>query len=151
MRTLVAGLFGVLFGAGLALAGMTDPARVLNFLDLFGTWDPTLACVLGGAVATSSLGFALGRRRAQPWLGGSFALPTRKDVDGRLVGGAALFGVGWGLAGLCPGPALANLGRPSAALYVFVAAMVAGILLQRWTERRSAATHEGGHVAAARG
>jgi len=150
MRTLVAGIFGVLFGAGLALAGMTDPARVLNFLDFFGTWDPTLACVLGGAVVTSGVGFAVGRHRARPWLGESFALPTRTDVDGRLVAGATLFGVGWGLAGLCPGPALANLGRPSASLYVFVTAMVAGILLERWTEKRSAADRGGGRVAQAR-
>ena len=94
MPALLSAICGVVFGAGLALSGMTNPAKVLAFLDVLGRWDPTLAVVMGAALAVSAPAFALARRRARPWLGGSFALPTRRDVDPRLVGGAALFGVG---------------------------------------------------------
>ena len=127
---------GLLFGAGLALAGMTNPAKVLSFLDVAGAWDPTLAFVMAGALAVSACGFALARRRARPWLSATFALPTRKDLDAPLVGGAALFGVGWGLVGLCPGPALANLARGSVEIWIFVAAMAAGAFAQRFWARR---------------
>lgn len=129
MAILVAALCGLLFGAGLELAGMTNPTRVLAFLDPFGDWDPTLALVMGGALAMSSAGFARAARMRSPWLATSFALPTRRDIDLDLVIGAVLFGIGWGLVGLCPGPALASLWRPSSSLHVFVAALVAGILL----------------------
>jgi hypothetical protein len=110
---------------------MTNPARVLGFLDVFGAWDPTLAFVMGAALAVAAVAFALARRRDQPWLGGAFAIPTRRDVDARLLGGAVLFGAGWGLVGLCPGPALANLSRGAPEVAVFVAAMIAGVVLYR--------------------
>jgi uncharacterized membrane protein YedE/YeeE len=138
MQRAVAGLCGVVFGAGLSLSGMTNPEKVTAFLDVSGAWDPTLAFVMGGALAVSAVAFALARRRVRPWLAETFAIPTRRDIDRPLVLGAALFGVGWGLAGLCPGPALANLWRGSASIHVFVAAMLAGMLAHHLATRRSA-------------
>jgi uncharacterized membrane protein YedE/YeeE len=135
MQSVVAGICGVVFGAGLAISGMTNPAKVLAFLDVTGRWDPTLAFVMGGALLVSTAGFALARRRERPWLSLSFGIPTRRDIDAPLVGGAALFGVGWGLVGLCPGPALASLSRGSAEIAIFVAAMIAGVVLHRWATR----------------
>lgn len=132
MQRLVAGLCGIVFGAGLAVSGMTNPAKVLAFLDVFGRWDPTLAFVMGGALVVSATGFALARRRSRPWLAEAFAIPTLRDIDPKLIGGAALFGVGWGLVGLCPGPALANLCRGSAEVLLFVGAMIAGVVLYRF-------------------
>jgi uncharacterized membrane protein YedE/YeeE len=122
---------GIVFGAGLEIARMTNPAKVQNFLDLFGRWDPSLALVMGAALAVSTAGTWLARRRPHPWLAETFAWPSRTDLDARLLGGAALFGVGWGLAGFCPGPALANLFRLDARVLLFVAAMIAGIGLYR--------------------
>ena len=122
---------GTIFGIGLAISGMMNPAKVLGFLDIAGNWDPTLAFVMGGALMVSAPGFLLLRRRGVPLIGGKFHLPTRTDIDSRLVGGAALFGLGWGLGGFCPGPAIAGLATGVAGVYVFVAAMVAGMLLFR--------------------
>lgn len=139
MQTLLAGLCGIVFGVGLAVSGMTNPAKVLAFLDVFGRWDPTLAFVMAGAVAVSAAGYAVARRRDRAWLGGPFGIPTRRDLDARLLGGAALFGVGWGLVGLCPGPALASLGRGSGEVTLFVGAMLAGIALHRFATRERAA------------
>ncbi len=137
MQTLLSALCGIVFGVGLAVSGMTNPAKVLAFLDVFGRWDPTLACVMGGALAVSAAGFAVARRRPHPWLTSTFAIPSRRDLDPRLVGGAALFGVGWGLVGICPGPALANLSRGSGEAFLFVGAMLAGVVLHRfWTRER---------------
>jgi uncharacterized protein len=136
MQTLLSGICGIVFGAGLAVSGMTNPAKVLAFLDVFGRWDPTLGVVMAGAVAVSAAGFAVARRSQRAWLGSPFGIPTRRDLDGRLVGGAALFGVGWGLVGLCPGPALASLGRGSSEVALFVGSMLAGIALQRVAARR---------------
>lgn len=135
MAILVAGLCGILFGAGLELAGMTSPAKVLAFLDPFGAWDPTLAFVMGGALAVSSLGFARVEGMRRPWMATTFAIPTRRDLDRDLFLGALLFGIGWGLVGLCPGPALADLWRPSNPLRVFVAALLAGVLMHRLSSR----------------
>jgi len=137
MQTIVAGLCGLVFGAGLAISGMTNPGKVLAFLDVSGAWDPTLALVMAGALGTTAAGFALVRVRVRPWLAETFALPTRRDLDRDLLGGALLFGVGWGLVGLCPGPALANLSRPSGEILVFVGSMLAGVALHRllWTRR----------------
>jgi uncharacterized membrane protein YedE/YeeE len=118
---------------------MTNPAKVLAFLDVAGAWDATLACVMGGALAVSAAGFGVARRRLRPWLAESFAIPTRRDLDARLIGGACLFGVGWGLVGLCPGPAVANLWRGSPEIAVFVAAMLAGMLGYRLLARPLAA------------
>jgi hypothetical protein len=131
MQPLVALLCGLVFGAGLAVSEMTDPARVLAFLDVSGAWDPTLAFVMGGALAVSASGVALARRSVRPWLAEHFGIPTRRDLDRDLILGASLFGVGWGLVGLCPGPALANLWRGSGELSVFVGAMLAGVLAHR--------------------
>ncbi|KNY17614.1 membrane protein [Shinella sp. SUS2] len=120
---------GALFGLGLALSGMLDPARVQGFLDLAGDWDPSLAFVLGGAVAVMALGLALIRRLPRPAFSDGLHLPDTHPVDRRLILGSALFGLGWGLGGFCPGPALAalSLGRPEPLL--FVACMVAGMVL----------------------
>jgi hypothetical protein len=139
MKTLVAGLCGVVFGMGLALSGMTNPAKVQAFLDVSGQWDPTLAFVMAGALAISAAGYRLARGRERAWLGDALAIPTRSELDASLVSGAALFGVGWGLVGLCPGPALANLFRGSSEIALFVAAMLAGMLLHRRLERGFAA------------
>lgn len=122
-------LGGALFGFGLALSGMTDPARVLGFLDLAGSWDPSLAFVMGGALLSFGLGSRIVQRRRCPLAGGSFPGAPEQKLDPRLFLGAALFGVGWGLAGLCPGPALAGLGFPRNASLIFVPAMIAGMLV----------------------
>lgn len=126
MKPLVALMAGILFGLGLSLGGMTEPAVVLGFLDVFGDWNPKLAFVMGGAVLTTVIGYRLVLRRQRPLLEASFQLPTETRLDRRLVGGAALFGIGWGLAGYCPGPALASLGGGAPSLLVLLAAMVAG-------------------------
>ena len=134
-RILAALWSGVLFGLGLAISGMTDPAVVLGFLDLFGDFNPALMFVLGGAVGTTMLAFRLVLRRPAPLLEDRFQLPTRKDIDARLVIGAGLFGIGWGLAGYCPGPALTSLLAGNTEVWVFVPAMLAGAWLQRQTNR----------------
>ena len=118
---------GLLFGVGLAISGMTDPAKVTNFLDFTGTWDPSLAFVMGGALTTFALGRRLVLRRAAPILGGSFPRAVNHRIDARLVIGSALFGAGWGLAGFCPGPAIANLAAGHLEALAFVAAMVVGM------------------------
>jgi uncharacterized membrane protein YedE/YeeE len=133
--SLAALLSGALFGLGLAASGMTDARRVLGFLDPFGDFDPTLAFVLGGAVATTVVLFRLVLRRGRPVLASRFRLSSLRHVDGRLLGGAAIFGVGWGLAGYCPGPALAGLGVGSAEALWFVPAMLAGMFLHRVVSR----------------
>jgi hypothetical protein len=128
---------GLLFGAGLLISGMTQPAKVLGFLDIFGAWDATLAFVMAGAVAVTAAGFALARRRGTALLTTTLQWPSRRDIDAPLVSGAALFGIGWGLAGLCPGPALVDLAGLSLPVIVFVAAMTAGMLgHDLWQARR---------------
>ena len=122
---------GLLFGLGLIVSRMVDPAKVLGFLDLFGRWDPSLALVMGGAVAVSALGSQIAKRRGVPLLAPRLEIPTRRDLDPRLIGGAALFGIGWGLVGLCPGPALTALTFGPWQVLVFVAAMIAGMALFR--------------------
>jgi uncharacterized protein len=125
---------GTIFGAGLALGGMTDPARVRGFLDLFGNWDPTLAFVMGGAVLVMALAWVVQRQMLRPVFAEGFSLPDRNDITPRLVGGSALFGIGWGIAGLCPGPGFAALALEPASAAIFVAAMLAGMLVVRLTE-----------------
>jgi uncharacterized membrane protein YedE/YeeE len=124
-------LAGALFGLGLAVSGMTDPLRVLGFLDLFGQFDPTLLFVLGGSVATTALAFRFVLRRAQPVFAERFHVSDLRTIDRPLLLGAAIFGIGWGLAGYCPGPALAGLGVLSREALWFVPAMVAGMLAHR--------------------
>ena len=137
---LIALACGCVFGAGLAISGMTNPARVIGFLDVFGAFDPTLAFVMLGALIPMSLAWRLKARRARPLAAESFSLPATTGVDARLVGGAALFGVGWGVAGLCPGPALANLALSPLPAAVFVAAMACGMALYRMLPRRAPST-----------
>ena len=133
----LAAMAGALFGAGLLLSGMTRPAKVIGFLDVTRGWDPSLAFVMGGAVAVYAAAYRLiVRRLRQPWLDGAFHLPTRRDVDGKLIAGAALFGIGWGLVGLCPGPAVTALFGGNGSGRVFVVAMLAGIALA-WAPRPS--------------
>lgn len=131
---------GLVFGAGLLISGMTDTAKVLGFLDIFGAWDATLAFVMAGAVAVSGIGFVLARRRGAPVFAAQSLWPTRKDIDAPLVIGAALFGIGWGLVGLCPGPALVNLAGLTLPVIAFVAAMAAGMIAyDAWNEYRVSA------------
>ena len=130
-------LAGLLFGLGLMLAGMTDPSKVLAFLDLAGAWDPSLALVMGGGIAVGLGAFTLAKGRSKTLLGSAIFLPQATVIDRRLLGGSALFGVGWGLAGFCPGPALVSLGLGDAKVWIFVAAMVAGMLVFEWLESRA--------------
>lgn len=135
MRALLVPLAsGTIFGAGLALGGMTDPARVRSFLDLFGAWDPTLAFVMGGAVLVMAAAWLVQRKMLRPFFAEGFALPDRNDLTPRLVGGSALFGIGWGIAGLCPGPGFAALAIAPASAAIFVAALLAGMVLVRLIE-----------------
>ena len=131
---------GFLFGMGLTVSGMTDPQRVRGFLDLFGNWDPTLAFVMGGAVLVMAAAWRIQARMTKPVFGEKFALPDRTDLDPRLIAGAALFGIGWGIAGLCPGPAVASLVLSPVHAVPFVAAMLAGMLLQKVTMERKVAS-----------
>ena len=130
-QTLLALLSGTLFGAGLALSGMADPARVRAFLDVAGAWDPTLAFVMGGALVPMAIAWRIKRRLGRPLAAAAFEVPSTQKLDARLRGGAALFGVGWGIAGLCPGPAIASLALDPANATLFVAAMLAGMALHR--------------------
>lgn len=126
---------GLLFGLGLLLSGMSDPGKVLGFLDLLGTWDPSLALVMAGAILVGMLAFTVAKKRTMNFLGGALHLPTANQIDRRLVIGGLLFGAGWGLAGFCPGPSLVSMfsGQPKAA--VFVLAMVIGMLLYEAADR----------------
>ncbi|SFI92888.1 YeeE/YedE family protein [Aerobium aerolatum] len=127
MSFLVNLVLGLLFGAGLVVSGMADPAKILNFLDLFGTWDPSLIFVMGGAVVVAFVGFRLVLRRDAPIAGKTFHLPTRKDIDARVIVGPAIFGIGWGLGGFCPGPALTAIGLGTTGALAFVPSMIAGM------------------------
>ncbi len=139
MVRLSAFLCGLLFGLGLLLAGMADPAKVLAFLDLAGAWDPSLALVMVGAILTALPFFGLARGKAHGLLGGAMQLPTRRDLDRRLVLGSLVFGVGWGIAGICPGPALVGLGAGHWQAALFVLGMLAGMAAFEWRQRRKGA------------
>ncbi len=134
-RILSALAAGMIFGAGIAISGMGNPAKVLNFFDPFGTWDPSLAFVMGGALLTAAVGYRLllGRRQA-PLFDTTFYLPTARTIDVKLVGGAALFGVGWGIAGFCPGGAVPALGFAPWPTALFLISMGGGILFARWLQ-----------------
>jgi uncharacterized membrane protein YedE/YeeE len=138
MHTLSAFLVGLLFGAGLIVSGMTDPFKVIGFLDIAGAWDPSLAFVMAGAVLVGLLAFRIAGRRAAAVLGGPMHLPAASAIDRRLITGSVVFGIGWGLAGFCPGPALVALGAGYSKAAVFVLAMLAGMALYELLERRSA-------------
>ncbi len=132
---------GLAFGLGLILAGMTDPLKVKGFLDLAGSWDPSLALVMGGAITLGVFVFARAAKRERSWSGAVMEIPANRTIDGRLVLGGVLFGVGWGIAGFCPGPALVALGSGMGAAGVFVAAMLAGMVLHDKFLARPAPSH----------
>jgi uncharacterized membrane protein YedE/YeeE len=136
MQVLVSFLVGLLFGAGLVVSGMTDPFKVIGFLDVTGLWDPSLAFVMAGAVLVGAVAYRLAGKREAAILGGPMRLPARAAVDRRLVAGSLVFGIGWGLAGFCPGPALAALGAGYGKAAAFVAAMLAGMAIYELAERR---------------
>lgn len=140
MRLIAAYLIGLVFGIGIALSGMANPAKVLNFFDVMGRWDPSLALVMGGAVATTFVGYRLVFRRRTPILAGTFQLPTSRRIDARLLGGAAVFGLGWGIAGFCPGGALPALGTGRWQVFVFAATVVAGIFLAKFLQSLGSAS-----------
>lgn len=129
MKLIFGFLCGLVFGIGLVVAGMSDPAKVLNFLDVAGTWDPSLAFVMGGASVTAYLGYRLAWRRARPVLMDDFDVPTTTAIDRPLLTGAALFGIGWGIGGFCPGPAWTALPLLAPGMLVFLPAMIAGLWL----------------------
>lgn len=131
----IAAISGLMFGFGLNLSEMVNPVRVLGFLDLFGEWDPTLAFVMGGALLVTIPGFAFARNRLRPLFAMEYSEPASKLVDKKLVTGAILFGIGWGLAGLCPGPAIVNIGSLNAQALIFVAAMLVGMQMFRFTSK----------------
>ncbi len=133
MRNDFAGfLAGLVFSIGLCVSGMINPAKVLAFLDVLGAWDPSLAFVMAGAVAVTALGYRLVLRQPHPMLAGQFHVPTRRDIDGRLLAGAAVFGAGWGLVGFCPGPAVAALSTGSTKAIAFLVAMLLGMAIGRY-------------------
>lgn len=134
-RSIAALLAGLLFGAGLAVSQMIDPAKVLGFLDVAGAWDPSLILVMIGALIAASPAYRIAARRAKPLYGERFEFPTRRDIDKRLVIGALVFGVGWGLAGYCPGPAIAGLTLGLWQTALFIAAMIGGMTLHRLTQK----------------
>jgi uncharacterized membrane protein YedE/YeeE len=140
---------GLVFGLGLLISGMTEPEKVLGFLDVFGAWDATLAFVMAGAVAVAGAGFALARRQNAPLFAAKFSWPSRSDIDAPLVAGSALFGIGWGLSGICPGPALVNLAGLTAPIVVFVAAMIVGMFGYELWQRRKIANDAVSNVVAA--
>lgn len=136
VKLLVSLATGLLFGLGLVVSGMSNPAKVLNFLDFTGAFDPSLAFVMAGAVVVAFVGYRVARFWRRPWFDERFHAPTAAAVDGRLVGGAALFGVGWGLSGYCPGPAIVGVGLGEPGTLVFVAAMLLGLWAARFVEPR---------------
>ena len=134
-------LAGLVFGLGLIVSGMANPAKVLGFLDLAGPWDPSLAFVMAGAVGVSALAFVAAPTRTRSWLGAEMKLPTARQFDVRLIGGSTLFGIGWGVAGFCPGPALVGLGLGEVKALVFASAMLAGMALFELFERSARRRH----------
>ncbi|MFP7675458.1 DUF6691 family protein [Marivita sp. S0852] len=145
MKLIVTYLIGVIFGVGIAISGMANPAKVLNFFDVFGTWDPSLIFVMGGALVTTFIGYKLVFGRKAPVFEDSFNIPGARVIDAKLVGGSAVFGIGWGISGFCPGGALPALGTGRWEVFAFTAAMIAGIFLAKFFQataarRASAAT-----------
>jgi uncharacterized protein len=135
MQALIALVAGLLFGIGLLLSGMANPTKVVGFLDLAGSWDPSLALVMAGAIGAALPAFTMARKRSTAWAGCALALPSATQIDAPLVLGSLTFGVGWGLAGYCPGPALVSLGTGSVPAVVFVLAMIAGMAIHAWLTR----------------
>src|SRR3981081_4629114 len=145
MQMMASLVCGLVFGAGLLISGMVQPTKVLGFLDIFGAWDPSLAVVMAAALAVAVPGFMLARNRSRPWLTGQYFWPGKSEIDAPLVLGAGLFGIGWGLVGLCPGPALESLATLSPGVIVFVAAMAGGMALHDfWQNAQSKIRKQGG-------
>ena len=140
MFALSALLSGLVFGLGLIVSGMANPAKVLGFLDLAGEWDPSLALVMAGAIAVGFFAFLIAKNRTRSIIGAEMKLPTASAIDNRLLAGSALFGAGWGVAGFCPGPGLVALGMGEPKALVFVAAMLAGMVIFSWREKRLSIT-----------
>ena len=138
MKLIVSYLAGLIFSAGLVISGMINPEKVLNFLDLLGTWDPSLAFVMGGAVLITFVGYRVVLKRPSPIFTDEFSVPSSTEVDRRLLGGAILFGIGWGLVGICPGPAIAGFGAAPMKLFAFISAMVVGMVLFRAFSKNAA-------------
>jgi len=136
MQSLISLITGLIFGIGLIVSGMADPAKVLGFLDLTGLWDPSLALVMAGAIGVGALAFAIAGRRATSFIGLDMKLPSSRQLDRRLMAGSVLFGIGWGIAGFCPGPGLVALGMGEFKALIFVLAMIAGMGLFELIERR---------------
>ncbi|MFA5901665.1 MAG: DUF6691 family protein [Hyphomicrobium sp.] len=136
MGILIHAIVGLIFGLGLVISGMVNPAKIQNFLDVAGTWDPSLAFVMGGAVAVTFIGYRIAFRRPAPLAASSFHVPTPSTIDSRLLLGAALFGIGWGVSGYCPGPALSALPLLAEGTLIFVLAMLAGLALARLVTTR---------------
>ncbi len=131
MRLIATYLIGLVFGLGISISGMANPAKVINFFDIAGSWDPSLAFVMGGALVTALIGYRIVLKRPAPVLAADFQLPTGTSIDARLIGGSAIFGIGWGIAGFCPGGALPALGTGRMEVVIFVAAAAVGIVIAR--------------------
>lgn len=134
LKNIIGLLTGLLFGLGLLISGMTDPVKVQGFLDVFGAWDISLALVMGGGLAVAIVGVQWARRQRKSWVGDEIEMPTKTKVTSKLVIGAMLFGIGWGLAGICPGPGVVLLGTGQWQAYVFIPAMLVGMLVFQWLE-----------------
>ncbi|MGM8870285.1 DUF6691 family protein [Psychrobacter sp. 2Y5] len=134
LKNIIALLTGLLFGLGLLISGMTDPVKVQGFLDVFGAWDISLALVMGGGLAVAIVGVQLARRQRNSWVGDEIEMPTKTKITNRLIIGAMLFGIGWGLVGICPGPGVVLLGTGQWQAYVFIPAMLVGMLAFQWLE-----------------
>ncbi len=139
MRLIFSYLIGLVFGTGIALSGMANPAKVLNFFDIAGNWDPSLIFVMGGALVTTFIGYRLVFGRAAPVLADTFQVPVNRTIDARLLGGSVVFGVGWGIAGFCPGGALPALGTGRWEVYAFTAAVIAGIFIAKFLQTQGGA------------
>lgn len=133
--TLSSFIVGLIFGIGLIFAGMTDPSKVVGFLDIAGNWDPSLAFVMGGAILVGFIAFRFANKRTTSFIGGAMHLPSKNDIDRRLIVGSLMFGAGWGMAGFCPGPAITSLGTGNPKAVIFVVAMVAGMALYELADR----------------
>lgn len=127
MRFLITYLIGLVFGTGIMISGMANPAKVLNFFDVAGSWDPSLALVMGGALLVTFIGYRWSFSRGKPLFANKFSIPTRKDLDTKLIGGSLIFGIGWAIAGFCPGGALPAIGTGKTEVFIFIASLVAGI------------------------
>ena len=134
LKNIIGLLTGLLFGIGLLISGMTDPTKVQGFLDVFGAWDISLALVMGGGLMVALVGVQLAKRQQSSWIGTSIEMPTKTTINKKLLIGAMLFGIGWGLVGICPGPGIVLLGTGEWQAYVFIPAMIVGMLIYQWFE-----------------